>query len=138
MKKVIFLVIISLALQGFSQVKSGVYKINETLDFTWKNGEQVGDAYLSNEPFLMHIADNGFRIYRKHADTGNSYPMVYMGLDPDGYHIYAVPFGDRFEMKDDIAVFFFNFNNDTGWYESSTEWRGLEYVSKVPILEYEN
>jgi|TARA_R100000084_G_C4647655_1_gene147731 hypothetical protein len=137
MKKAIFLVIVSLALQGFSQVESGVYKAVEVLNFEWDNGIQVGDPYSSDYQDLIHITDNGFRAYKKHLDTGNSYPMIYIGLDKEGYHTYAVPFGDRFEMKDDFAVFFYNFNNETGWYMNSTEWRGLEYISNVPILDYE-
>jgi len=41
------------------------------------------------------------------------------------------------EVSGDMAVLFYNFNNETGWYKSSTEWRGLEYISNVPILDYE-
>jgi len=138
MKKTIFLAIILLTLQGFSQITSGVYKSNETLDFTWSEGEQVGDAYVSENAGLLHITTNGFRVYKKHSDTGNSYPLIYMGLDSDGFHIYAAPPGDRFEVKNDFAVLFYNFNNDTGWYEGSIEWRGLEYICDSPILNYED
>tara|TARA_R100001443_G_scaffold93251_1_gene99819 strand:+ start:432 stop:848 length:417 start_codon:yes stop_codon:yes gene_type:complete len=137
MKKAIFLVIVSLTLQGFSQVKSGVYKAVEVLNFEWDNGIQVGDPYYSEYQDFIHITDNGFRAYKKRLDTGNSYPMIYIGLDKEGYHTYAVPFGDRFEIKGDFAVFFYNFDNETGWYMNSIEWRGLEYISNVPILDYE-
>tara|TARA_R100001594_G_scaffold112134_1_gene147005 strand:- start:376 stop:798 length:423 start_codon:yes stop_codon:yes gene_type:complete len=136
MKKAIFLVIIFLALQGFSQVESGVYSVKETIDFEWDNGKETS-SYIYNKGSLMHITECGFRIYKKHSDTGASFPLVYIGLDSDGYYCYAVPFGDRFEINKDIAVLFYNFNNETGWYESSTEWRGLEYISNVPILDYE-
>ena len=66
-----------------------------------------------------------------------SYPLVFIGKSSDGYYTYAVPFGDKFEIKNDVAVLFYDFNNDTGWYDSSTEWRGLEYVSNMPILDDE-
>ena len=137
MKKLIFLAIISLALQGFSQVKSGVYKVTESFDYEWNNGVQDGDVYVYSEPMFIHITETGFRVYMKHGDTGYSYPLVYIGKDPDGYETYAVPFGDKFEVNGNVAVLFYNFNNDTGWYENSTEWRGLEYVSNIPILDYE-
>lgn len=136
MKKAFFFVFILLSFQGFTQVKTGVYSVNETVNFEWSEGEEI-NSYISEGSRLMHITDWGFRIYRKHKDTGNSFPAIYIGLDSDGYHCYAVPFGDRLEVSGDMAVLFYNFNNETGWYESSTEWRGLEYISNVPILDYE-
>ena len=136
MKKAFFFVFILLSFQGFAQVKTGVYSVNETVDFEWSNGEQVGD-YTSNSVNLIHITDWGFRIYKQSNDTGNSFSSIYIGVDSHGYHCYAVPFGDRLEVGEDLAVLFYNFNNKTGWYENSTEWRGLEYISNVPILDYE-
>lgn len=138
MKKAIFLVIISLALQGFSQVKTGVYKSDVSINFEWDKGIQMGDPYIYDKPLLLHITTTGLRVYKKHSDTGRSYSMIYMGEDEDGYHIYAVPFGDRFEINsDDTAVLFYNFDNETGWYQNSIEYRDLEYISNVPILDYE-
>lgn len=137
MKKAIFIVIISLALQGFSQIKSGVYETKQTIDFEWVDGEQVGEAYEYSKVILLHITETGFRVYKKHTDTGKSFPFIYMGITPDEWHVYAVPFGDRFEMKDDLAVLFHDFDDDTGWYRSTTEWRDLEYISSMPILDYE-
>ena len=140
MKKAIFLVIISLTLQGFSQVRSGVYKGTERVEFMWKNGEQDGDTYYSESSFLLHITNNGFRAYKKPLDTGNSWPIIYIGKDRDGYETYAVPFGDRLEWSPerDVAILFYDFDNETGWYQKSIEWHGLEYISNVPILEYED
>ena len=138
MKKTIFLVIISLALQGFSQIKTGVYSSEMSINFEWAEGIQQGDSYVYNEPLLLHVTDNGLRVYKKHGDTGQSYSMIYMGKDSDDYYTYAVPFGDRFEIKNgDMAVLFYNFDNETGWYQNSIEYRGLEYISNVPILDYE-
>ena len=70
-------------------------------------------------------------------ETGMSYPLIYMGKSSDGYYKYAVPFGDKLEINGDVAVLFYDFNNTTGWYYSSREWRGLEYISNTPILDYE-
>ena len=134
MKKAVFMVIISLALQGFSQVKSGVYETKKTLDFEWVEGKQVGETYVYGKSLLLHITETGFRVYKKHTDTGKSFPFIYIGITSEGYYAYAVPFGDRFEMKDDLAVLFYNFNNETGWYQNSTEYRDLEYLRKHPDL----
>ena len=137
MKKAIFLVIVSLTLQGFSQVESGVYKVQETYRFIFEEGVEIENTFGSTKPMFLHISNNGFRVYTKNTDTGNSYPLIYIGTMDDGFESYAVPFGDRFEMKDDFAVLFQGFDNSTGWYTESIEWRGLEYVSNVPILDYE-
>jgi hypothetical protein len=137
MKKAIFLVIISLSLQGFSQVKTGVYQSNVSLDFEWNEGVQVGDGNVYNKPLLLHITNTGFRVYKKPNDTGNSYPIIYIGKDDEGFHIYAVPFGDRFEIDGETAVLFYNFDSSTGWYQNSIEYRDLEYISNVPIFDHE-
>ena len=137
MKKAIFLVIVSLTLQGFSQVESGVYKVQETYRFIFEEGVEIENTFASTKPMFLHISNNGFRVYTKNTDTGNSYPLIYIGTMDDGFESYAVPFGDRFEMKDDFAVLFQGFDNSTGWYTESIEWRGLEYISNVPILDYE-
>jgi hypothetical protein len=137
MKKAIFMVIISLSLQGFSQFDSGVYKISRTLKFTWENGEQKPGAQEYENSLYLHIASNGYRVYKDNGDVGDSYSTIYVGLDEDGYHIYAVPNGDRFEITDDMGVLFYNFDYNTGWYRNSIEYRGLDYIHNVPILQYE-
>ena len=111
MKKMIFLVILSLSLQGFSQVKSGVYRISEALNFEWDNGNPDGDVYSYDGPMFIHITETGFRVYLKRGDVGMSYPLVFIGKSSDGYYTYAVPFGDKFEIKNDVAVLFYDFNN---------------------------
>ena len=137
MKKTFFLVIILLSFQGFSQVQSGVYSVGETVSYEWDEGLPIGDGYEYSQKFLIHITNNGFRIYQKPNDTGTSFSLIYIGTTKDNYYVYAVPPGDRFEIGDNLAVHFYNFDNETGWYQSSTEWRDLEYISNVPILDYE-
>tara|TARA_R100000655_G_scaffold94544_1_gene136028 strand:+ start:330 stop:749 length:420 start_codon:yes stop_codon:yes gene_type:complete len=137
MKKMIFLAILFLSLQGISQIGTGVYQSSESIDYEWSNGEQTGDVYIYSEPMFIHISETGFRVYMNQWETGMSYPFIYMGKSSDGYYVYAVPFGDKLEINEDVAVLFYNFNNTTGWYDSSREWRGLEYISNTPILDYE-
>ena len=137
MKRAIFLVIIFLSFQGFSQVESGVYITNEVYDFVFLDGEQVGPPNHNYGDTYIHVLENGFRIYKKEGDTGESYPLVYMGMDNFGYQIYAVPFGNRLEFKDNFMVLFYQFNNNSGWYERSSEYHNLKYLRKEPILIYE-
>ena len=137
MKKTIFLVIISLTLQGFSQIKSGVYFTKEVLDFKFIDGQQDGKAMTNPDETYVHITEAGFRIYGQKGDTGESFSLIYMGLDNDGYHVYAVPDGDRLEYSDGFLVLFYNFDNDTGWYRNSTEFHDLVYVGDKPDLKYE-
>ena len=136
MQKEIFMVILSLSFQGFSQIKSGVYLTQEIYDFVFIDGEQLGNPKQSSKDTYLHITDNGFRIYTQEGDTGESYSLVFMGVDNTGYNIYAVPLGNRLEFKDDFMVMFHNFDNETGWYGNSTEWHKLKYVRKEPKLEY--
>ena len=91
MKKTIFLVIISLTLQGFSQIKSGVYFTKEALDFKFKDGEQDGEVIINPSETYIHITKTGFRLYGQKGDTGESFSLIYMGLDNDGYDVYAIP-----------------------------------------------
>lgn len=137
MKRAVFMVILSLALQGFSQIKSGVYHTDQSYKYSFIDGKQDGGPYFRNGDIYIHITDNGFRIYKQEGDTGNSYPLVYMNKDNEGYQVYAVPPGGRLEFKDDFMVMFYNFDDDTGWYQNSTEWHKLKYIRKGPELEYE-
>ena len=59
MKKAIFLVIVSLTLQGFSQVESGVYKVQETYRFIFEEGVEIENTFASTKPMLLHISSNG-------------------------------------------------------------------------------
>ena len=138
MKKAIFLVIISLALQGFSQIRSGVYFTNDVLDFKFVDGEQDGKAMVCSKDTYIHITETGFRLYGQKGDTGESFSLVYMGLDSDGYEVYAVPDGARLEYKDGFLVLFYNFDNDTGWYKNSTEFHDIVYLNNSPNLNYED
>ena len=134
MKKLCCLIFILFICQSYSQVKTGVYQSELLINFEWSEGVEIG-SHIYNEPLLLHITDNGFRVYKKEGDTGSSYPMIYIGQDSEGFHVYAVPFGDRLEINDDIAIFFSNFDNDTGWYQSSSEYRSLEFLYEKPKLE---
>ena len=136
MKNLFFLMFVFFTCQVWSQVKTGVYKSEISMEFQWDEGVQIGSSNIYNDSLLLHITQTGFRVYKKEGDTGNSYPLIYIGQDSEGFNIYAVPFGDRFEMKeDDIAVLFYNFDDTTGWYQSSIEYRSLSFLYEDPILE---
>ena len=62
---------------------------------------------------------------------------MYMGVMDDGFHSYAIPTTIRLEIKDDLAVMFYDFDTETGWFGKSKEFRGLEYLSEMPILKDE-
>ena len=134
MKKLFCLIFILFAYQGWSQIKTGVYKSELIIDFEWNEGVEVG-SHIYNDSLLLHITENGFRVYKKEGDTGNSYPMIYIGQDSEEFHIYAVPFGDRLEINDNIAVLFSDFDNETGWYQSSREYRSLSFLYEKPQLK---
>ena len=137
MKKIVFLAIIFLTLQGFSQVKSGVYKVSYIYDYTWVEGEQDGNGFVEDSSSLIQITENGFRSYKKDTDTGEVFSLMYMGVMDDGFHSYAIPTTIRLEIKDDLAVMFYDFDTETGWFGKSKEFRGLEYLSEMPILKDE-
>ena len=139
MKKTIFLAIIFLTLQGFSQsFKNGVYKVNKVVEFTWNEEHTEVEPYEYEREYLFQITDSGFRWYYQSDDTGESYSIMYIGVMKDGYDSFAVNPSSRLEIKDELAVLYFDFNGQTGWFESSIEFRDLEYLSKKPILSHEN
>ena len=135
MKNLFCLMFIVFTYQAWSQVKTGVYKSEMILEYQWEDGVQVGDTYQYRDPLLLHITENGYRVFKKEGDTGNSFPLIYIGQDADEYHVYAVPFGDRFEINDSMAVLFYNFDDTTGWYQSSIEYRSLRFLYEKPLLE---
>ena len=139
MKKTIFLAIILLTLQGFSQnVKNGVYKVGEVIMYEWNEEQTEAESFVYERDYFFHITDNHFRWYYQSDDTGDVYNIMYIGVMEDGFDAFAVPFESRLEIKDELAVLYFDFDRDTGWFKSSLEFKDLEYFSKRPILKHEN
>ena len=134
MRKTVFFVIIILTLQGFSQVEKGVYTSKAMYEYEFNNGEQIGGGLSLKENTYIHFGECGFRVYVGSKDAGNTFPSVYVGKTEDGYEMYGLYPDDRAEYKDNNLYIFYNFNDDSGYYDSSTEFHGLEYIGGVPDL----
>ena len=56
MKNTIFLMLLALSLQGFAQIKSGVYTSDETWVFKWDDQGYEDDGILMDEePFFIEF-----------------------------------------------------------------------------------
>ena len=128
MKNTIFLMLLALSLQGFAQMDPGVYTSNETWYVNWTDEglENHGDL-VDEEPFFIEVRDHGFRIYNKEGDSGSMYSAMYV-KNMDGWEVYSVYPDERMEYKDGHLIWFYNFNNSTGYYERSTEFKNIKRV----------
>ena len=134
MKKVILFVITALALQGFSQVENGVYTSKSMYEYEFESGKMISGGLTVEDNTFIHFSDCGFRVYVGSKDAGNTFPSIYIGETADGFEMYGVYPDDRAEFKDDNLYIFFNFNETTGYYDSSTEFHDLKYIGRVPDL----
>ena len=132
------MVIISLALQGFSQqLENGVYVSNTYCQFYWDDGHIVDSGSLTKEDTYIHVTDYGFRIFQGPAQTGETYPSIYMGLDSDGFDIWGTYPDDRIEFRNNTLILLYEFDVEQGYYTKSMEMRNMEYLSDTPNLVYE-
>ena len=128
MKNAIFLMLITLSFQGLAQISSGVYTSNETWSFEWdKEGYEVDGTLMDEEPFFIDFSDHGFRIYLEEGDVGDMYPLMYV-TERDGWEVYSVYPDEKMKYKDGHMVWFYNFNNETGYYKYSTEFKNIKKV----------
>ena len=138
MRKAIFLVIISLALQGFSQdLTNGIYSSDECNVYTWKDGEITEGVSLDDDVTYIHVTDLGFRIFMGPGQTGETFPSIYMGKDVDGYEVWGTYPDDRTEYRNNTLIMFYNFDREQGYYTKSMEFTGMEYLRNNPDLQYE-
>jgi hypothetical protein len=128
MKNTIFLMLLALSLQGFAQIKSGVYTSDETWVFKWDDQGYEDDGILMDEePFFIEFNDYGFRLYMQEGDVGEMFPAMYV-KSMDGWDIYCVHPDERMEYKDGHMVWFYDFNSSTGYYNNSTEFKNMKRV----------
>ena len=128
MKKLFFLILLTFSFQVFSQIEPGIYTSNETWSFKWdENGYEDGGKLMDKEPFFIEFNDYGFRIYMKEGNVGKMYPAMYV-KNMDGWEVYSVYPDERLEYKDGHILWFFNFNDDTGYYMNSTEFKNVKKV----------
>tara|TARA_R100001594_G_scaffold32965_2_gene61209 strand:- start:631 stop:1050 length:420 start_codon:yes stop_codon:yes gene_type:complete len=138
MRKAIFLVIISLALQGFSQdLNNGIYLSNECNIYTWEDGKIVKGTKMDDGQTYIHVTDLGFRVFMGPGQTGETFPSIYMGKDSDGYDIWGTYPDDRTEYRNNTLIMFYNFDVEQGYYTKSMELSGMNYLRENPNLEYE-
>ena len=134
MKKIIFIMLITLSFQGIAQIESGVYTSNEFYKYNFENGEVISGGLIDDNTTYIHIEENAFRIYSQESDAGTTHHCVYIGETKDGYEMYGVSKGDRMEYKDGLFLLFYDFNNETLYYDSSIELHNLKYKSRKPNL----
>ncbi len=138
MKKIIFIMLISLSLQGLAQIKSGVYCSNKMYEYSFINGQYDSGGLSGDEITYIHIEDYAFRIYTNPIDAGETYHSVYIGKTRDGYDMYGVSPGERMEYKDGKLIIFYNFNYETLYYDNTVEFHNLEFINRMPNLMYED
>jgi len=120
--------LLALSLQGFAQIKSGVYTSDETWVFKWDDQGYEDDGILMDEePFFIEFNDYGFRLYMEEGDVGEMFPAMYV-KSMDGWDIYCVHPDERMEYKDGHMVWFYDFNSSTGYYNNSTEFKNMKRV----------
>ena len=126
MKNTIFLMLLALSFQGFAQIDSGVYTSNETWTFEWEDeGYEDNGGLIDEDPFFIEFSDYGLRLYMKEGDVGEMFPAMYV-KNMDGWEIYCIHPDERLEYKDGHIVWFYNFNDETGYYKNSTEFKNVK------------
>ena len=134
MKKMIFIMLITLSFQGMAQIESGVYASNEFYNYTFNNGKSIDGGLVDTETTYIHVEENAFRVYFGEKDAGKTYHHMYIGKTGDGFEMYGVSRGDRMEYKDGVLLLFYNFNNETLYYDNSVEFHNLTYIGRKPNL----
>ena len=83
MKNAIFLVLIALSFQGIAQVKSGVYKSNETAHIEYNiHGEVIYEETIIEDTYIQ-VGDNGVRLFFEMPDYGVFYPWMHIRTEDD-------------------------------------------------------
>lgn len=134
MKKIIFIMLISLSFQGMAQIENGVYKSNSMKEHSFIDCEYISTKIITQAEFYIHISDCAFRVYSSERDAGQTYPYVYIGVTKDGYEMYGASPDDRLEYKDGELTLFYNFSNASGCYDTSIVYDNLQYHTSVPDL----
>jgi len=120
--------LLALSLQGFAQIKSGVYTSNETWSFKWdEDGYEESGTLMDEDPFFIEFNKYGFRLYMEEGDVGTMYPAMFV-KNEDDWDIYCVYPDERMEYKDGHLVWFYDFNSSTGYYNNSTEFKNIKKV----------
>lgn len=135
MKKMIFIMLVALSFQGVAQIENGVYTSSEFYKYSFDSGQVVSGGFVSDEITYIHIEDNAFRLYSQEWDAGTTHHCVYIGKTKDGFEMYGVSKGDRMEYKDGLFLLFYDFNNETLYYDSSLEFHNLKYKERKPNLK---
>jgi len=129
MKKLFFLILLTFSFQVFSQIEPGIYTSNETWSFKWdENGYEDDGKLMDKEPFFIEFNDCGLRLYVKEGDVGEMFPAMYI-KNMDGWEVYCIHPDERLEYKDGHIMWFFNFNDETGYYTNSTEFKNVKKVN---------